>query len=238
MHSKIKTRKASRILIVDDEQDILDLLTYNFERDGFTVDTARDGQEALDHARRSPPDLVMLDVLMPRLNGLDACHHFRRDARLRHIPILILTALSGEEDQIRGLDVGADSYLSKSTPTRVIVSQARALIRGIERHEKPRSILAIHDLEIDRDKYMVYRFQDGHKKEIRFPRMEFELLFFLASHPGRVFGRAELLDHVWGTQAYPSDRTVDVHVRKIREKLAASFIVTVKGVGYKFAEHR
>ena len=225
------------MLIVDDEQDILDLLTYNFERERFSVATASNGQEALDHARQHPPDLIILDVLMPRLNGLDTCHHFRRDTRLRHIPILILTALSGEDDQIRGLDVGADSYLSKSTPTRVIVSQAKALLRGIERYEKPRSNLVIHDLDIDRDKYMVYRYRGKNKEEIRFPRMEFELLHFLASHPGRVFGRHELLDHVWGTQAFPSDRTVDVHVRKIREKLAASYIVTVKGVGYKFAEH-
>ena len=231
-----KARKQSSVLIVDDEEDILDLLKYNFELDGFAVETARDGQEALDRARETPPDLVVLDILMPRLNGIDACRYFRRDSRLRHIPILFLTALSGEEDQIRGLDVGADSYLSKTTPTRVIVSQARALLRGIRRHERPDNSLVIHDLEIDRDKYMVYRFHDENKEEIRFPRKEFELLFFLASHPGRVFRRHELLDHVWGTDAFPSDRTVDVHVRKIREKLSSDHIVTVKGVGYKFAE--
>lgn len=229
-------KKACSVLIVDDEDDILDLLTYNFERAGFGTQTAHDGLEALDVATRNAPDLVVLDIMMPRLDGLQTCRRFRRDPRLRHIPILILTALSGEEDHIRGLDFGADSYLPKTTPTGVIVSQARALLRGIERKERPLSRLVIHDLEIDRDKYLVFRHQNGDRYEIRFPRKEFELLYFLASHPGRVFRRQELLDRLWGPDVYVVDRTIDVHVRKIREKLDNRYITTVKGVGYKFSE--
>ncbi len=229
-------KKATSVLIVDDEDDILDLLTYNFERAGYSTQTARDGLEALESATQDAPDLVILDVMMPRLDGLETCRRFRRDPRLRHIPILILTALSEEDDHIRGLDVGADSYLPKTSSAGVIVSQAKALLRGIERQENAPSRLVIHDLEIDREKYMVFRLRDGHKSELRFPRKEFELVYFLANHPGRVFDRQELLDRVWGPNVCVMDRTVDVHVRKIREKLGNGYITTVKGVGYKFSE--
>ena len=227
---------ASTILIVDDEDDILDLLTYNLQRDGLNTLTAHDGLEALDQAQRHLPDLVILDIMMPRLDGLEPCRRLRQDPRLRHIPILMLTALSGEDDHIRGLDVGADSYLPKTSAIGVIVSQARALLRGVERQEQPPTLLSLHDLEIDRDRYLVFKREQGERVELRFPRKEFELLHFLASYPGKVFSRQELLDRVWGTDVYVVDRTVDVHVRKIREKLGSHYIETVKGVGYKFAE--
>ncbi len=225
------------ILIVDDEDDILDLLAYNLGRDGFNILEARDGLEALDEAQQHVPDLVILDIMMPKLDGIETCRRLRQDARLRHIPILMLTALSGEDDHIRGLDVGADSYLPKTSAIGVIVSQARALLRGIERHEQPPTLLTIHDLEIDRDRYLVFKKDGPERVELRFPRKEFELLHYLARFPGKVFNRQEILDRVWGTDVYVVDRTVDVHVRKIREKLGNHYIETVKGVGYKFAEY-
>ena len=222
------------VLIVDDEDDILDLLQYNLQRDGFLTLTARDGLEALQLAQEHLPDLVVLDIMMPRLDGLETCRRLRQDAHLRHIPILILTALSGEENHIEGLDVGADSYLPKTSAIGVILSQARALVRGVRRNEEPPDLLRIHELEIDRSRYVVFKQEGLERVEIRLPRKEFELLYFLASHPGKVFNRQELLDRVWGMDVYVVDRTVDVHVRKIREKLGSHLIETVKGVGYRF----
>lgn len=227
---------ASKVLIVDDEPDILDLLTYNLERAGLETLTAQDGVEALNQVQRHTPDLVILDIMMPRLDGLQTCRRLRQDPHLRHIPILMLTALSSEDDHIRGLDVGADSYLPKTSAVGVIVSQVKALLRGVKRLDKPPTLLSVHDLEIDRDRYLVFKQQGDERIEMRFPRKEFELLHFLATYPGRVFGRQELLDRVWGANVHVIDRTVDVHVRKIREKLGSSYILTVKGVGYKFTE--
>jgi len=224
------------ILVVDDEDDILDLLQYNLEKEGFRTATARDGLEAIAKAEELQPELIVLDIMMPRMDGIEACRRIRQHARLRTTPILMLTALGGEEDHVRGLDVGADSYLPKSSAVGVIVSQVKALLRGVRRHEEPPDLLRIHDIEIDRDRYLVFQRQDGERVELRFPRKEFELLHFLASHPGKVFTRQELLDQVWGTDVYVVDRTVDVHVRKIREKIGSAYIETVKGVGYKFAE--
>ena len=229
-------KKAPTVLVVDDEDDILDLLQYNLQRDGFLTLVARDGLEALDLALQHLPDLVVLDIMMPRLDGLETCRRLRQDARLRHIPVLMLTALSGEDDHIEGLDVGADSYLPKTSAIGVIMSQARALVRGVRRHEEPPDLLRIHELEIDRDRYLVFKKDGPERVAVRLPRKEFELLYFLASYPGRVFDRQELLDRVWGMDVFVVDRTVDVHVRKIREKLGSHLIETVKGVGYKFKE--
>ena len=228
-------KKAPTVLVVDDEDDILDLLQYNLQRDGFLTLVARDGLEALDLALQHLPDLVVLDIMMPRLDGLETCRRLRQDARLRHIPVLMLTALSGEDDHIEGLDVGADSYLPKTSAIGVIMSQARALVRGVRRHEEPPDLLRIHELEIDRSRYLVFKQEGLERVEVRLPRKEFELLYFLASYPGRVFDRQELLDRVWGMDVFVVDRTVDVHVRKIREKLGSHLIETVKGVGYRFA---
>ncbi len=224
------------ILVVDDESDILDLLQYNLEKEGMTTATARDGVEAIEQAKALQPDLIVLDIMMPRMDGMEACRRIRQHARLRTIPILMLTALSGEEDHVRGLDVGADSYLPKSAAVSIIVSQVKALLRGARRLEEPPDLLHIHDVEIDRDRYQVFKQEAGERVELRFPRKEFELLHFLATCPGKVFTRQELLDQVWGADVYVVDRTVDVHVRKIREKIGSEYIKTVKGVGYKFAE--
>lgn len=227
---------AATILIVDDEDDILDLLEYNLDQEGFATAVARDGIEALDRARTLQPDLIILDVMMPRMDGVEVCKRIRQDAHLRTTPILMLTARTEEEDQVAGLDVGADIYLGKPVSVPVIISQTKALLRTARRTETPPDLLAVHDLKIDRDRYLVYQEDDGEEQEMRFPRKEFELLYFMASHPGKVFSRQELLDEVWGPDVYVVDRTVDVHVRKIREKIGSAYIETVKGVGYKFRE--
>lgn len=224
------------ILIVDDEEDILDLLQYNLEREGYATVLARDGREALQKAEDVQPDLVILDIMMPEMNGIEVCRRIRQHAHLRNTPILMLTALNSDEDHVRGLDVGADIYVAKPVSVPVLLSQTKALLRGVRRYETPPDLLRIHDLEIDRDRYLVFQEDDDEKVEMRLPRKEFELLHFLASHPGKVFSRQELLDHVWGPDVYVVDRTVDVHVRKIREKLGSEYIETVKGVGYSFKE--
>lgn len=230
-------QEAATVLIVDDEDDILDLLEYNLGREGFDTAVARDGVEALEKVRDIDPDLIILDVMMPNMDGMEVCRRLRQDAHYRTVPILMLTARTEEEDQVEGLDVGADIYLGKPVSVPVLISQTKALLRTARRNETPPDLLAVHDLKIDRDRYLVYQeTEEGDEKEMRFPRKEFELLYFLASHPGKVFSRQELLDEVWGPDVYVVDRTVDVHVRKIREKIGSEYIETVKGVGYKFRE--
>ena len=226
------------VLIVDDEDDILDLLAYNLERAELTPLRARNGWQALDLAQAHHVDLIMLDIMMPQMDGLETCRRLRRHPQLRNIPILILTARSTEEDHIAGLDVGADSFLPKSAGVGVILSQVRALLRSAQR-QTPNSNakkLSVLDLEINRERYLVHKIKDGERVEIRFPRKEFELLHFLASAPGVVYRRADILNHIWGDEVHILDRTVDVHVRKIRKKLGKKYIETVKGVGYRFAD--
>ncbi len=225
-----------RILVVDDEDDILDLLDYNLRKEGYHVDLARDGIEALEKAQADSPDVIILDVMMPRMDGIEFCRTIRSHAVLRSVPILMLTAKSEEEDHVAGLDVGADIYLTKPISLPVLLSQTNALLRSRDRSENPPEKLSVHDLEIDRDRFRVLKIQNGESEEYRLPRKEFELLYFLASKPGIVFSRTELLDTVWGTDVYVVDRTVDVHVRKIREKIGSEYIQTVKGVGYRFKE--
>jgi two-component system alkaline phosphatase synthesis response regulator PhoP len=224
------------VLVVDDEEDLLSLLEYNLEKEGFEAVLARDGVEGIDRARECDPDLIILDIMMPNMDGIEACRRLRQDAHLRTIPIMMLTARNEEEDQVQGLDVGADIYLGKPVSVSVILSQAKALLRSARRYEVPPDQLAVHNLRIDRDRYLVYQGSNGEEQEMRLPRKEFELLYFLASHPGKVFSRQEILDEVWGQDVYVVDRTVDVHVRKIREKIGSEYIETVKGVGYRFKE--
>jgi two-component system, OmpR family, alkaline phosphatase synthesis response regulator PhoP len=228
--------RPARLLVVDDEDDLLDLLQYNLEREGYEVDLARDGIEALEMAQERIPDLIVLDIMMPRMDGLTACRKLRQHAVLRTVPILMLTARTEERDQVEGLDVGADIYLAKPLSVPVFLSQVRALLRGSKRGEEQPDMLSIGDLEINRTRYLVYRDSEGERIEMRFPRKEFDLLYFLASHPGKVFSRQDLLDQVWGLDVFVVDRTIDVHVRKIREKLGNEYIETIKGVGYKFSE--
>lgn len=224
----------ARILVVDDEEDILQLLRYNLERAGYEVVEAGDGAAAMAIAQREPPDLFVLDVMMPRMDGIDTCRRIREHATLRKIPVLMLTARSAEEDHVRGLDVGADIYLTKPISIPLLLSQVRAMLRSTQRGDDLPEIVRVLDLEIDRLRYVVRR--AGQDEPIRMPRKEFELLRFLASTPGRVYSRQDLLDEVWGRDVFVVDRTVDVHVRKIREKIGDDYIETVKGVGYRFRD--
>lgn len=217
-----------KVLIVDDEADILELLAYNLEREGFVVLQASDGEEAVSVAKKERPDLVLLDIMMPQMDGIEACRQIRAIPDLQKIYIIFLTARSEEYSELAGFDVGADDYISKPIKPRVLLSRIRAVMRREQTALTP-EILNVHDLEILRDEYVV---KHG-GRVLNLPRKEFELLYFLAARKGKVFSRETLLEHVWG-DVYVVDRTVDVHVRKLREKIGDKYIQTVKGVGYKF----
>lgn len=227
------TNKETTILLVDDEPDLLEMLSYSLEKEGLRVITAQDGVEGLERAKKERPNLIVLDIMMPNMDGIEMCERLREEANLRLTPVVMLTAKAAERDEILGLEAGADDYLPKPISPRLFVSRVKAMLRRTERADATTAaVLRAHDLLIDRERYVV----DREEETFRLPRKEFELLYFLASHPGRVFSREELLDSVWGTDVYVVDRTVDVHVRKIREKIGSEYIETVKGVGYTFAD--
>ena len=223
------------VLVVDDEPDLVELLQYALETAGFRVLTASDGVEGLAVAEAEKPDVLVVDIMMPRMDGIELVERVRERAALRLTPVLMLTARTDERDEIAGLEAGADDYLPKPVSPRRLVSRVKALLRRIEREgEATTTQIRVHDLVVDRERYVVER--PDADESFRLPRKEFELLFFLASHPGRVFERDELLSAVWGPDVVVVDRTVDVHVRKIREKIGSDYIETVKGVGYRLAE--
>ncbi len=216
-----------KILIVDDEADILDLLEYNLEREGFEVVRATDGQLALDLAISERPDLVVMDIMMPVMDGVAACHAMRAMPELEQTAIVFLTARSEEYSEVAGFEAGADDYIHKPIRPKILMSRVKALLR---RHEsKTSNNIKVHDLEIIRDEYVVKR----DDQFISLPRKEFELLYFMASRPGKVFKREDLLSEIW-ENIHVTDRTVDVHIRKLRGKIGPDYIVTIKGVGYKF----
>ncbi len=220
------------ILVVDDEQDLLDLIEYNLKKEGFDVIRAEDGKEGIEMARTHSPNLVLLDIMMPKMDGLEAVEVMRADENLKHIPIIFLTARGDEKTEVEGLNKGGDDYITKPISTTKLISRIKAVLRRFEETEELSNRLEVHDLEIDKDRYIVTRGEE----EFHLPRKEFELLFFLASRKGKVMDRQTLLNQVWGDNIYVIDRTVDVHIRKIREKLGDEYIETVKGVGYKFKE--
>lgn len=222
---------SAKILLVDDEPDILEFLGYNLSKEGYTVLTATTGKEGLEIARKAKPDLVILDVMMPEMDGMETCKEMRSLPELKGVIIAFLTARGEDYSQIAGFDAGADDYISKPIKPRVFVSRVKALLRrsGEERDEQNGN-LEFEGLIIDRVRYVV-TFKG---EEIQMPKKEFELLYLLASKPGKVFNRDEILRIVWGQEVVVGDRTIDVHVRKLREKLDDSFIKTIKGVGYKF----
>jgi len=221
-----------KILIVDDELDILDLLEYNLESEGYQVVRAMDGEEAIEKASKERPDLIILDIMMPKLDGIEACRRIRNLAGMANISVIFLTARSEEYSELAGFEAGADDYISKPIKPRILLSRIKAIMRR-ENADAHSNNLRVHDLEIVRDEYLV---KQG-EKSITLPRKEFELLFFMASRPGKVFSREKLLEKVWG-DVYVVDRTIDVHVRKLREKIGNDYIVTVKGVGYKFVNNK
>lgn len=217
------------ILLVDDEPDILDILSYNLEKEGFIVYAASNGREGVELARKMLPDLILLDVMMPEMDGMDTCVQIREEPRLKDTIIAFLTARGEDYSQIAGFDAGADDYIMKPIKPRVLVSRIKALLRrGENRTEEGDSVES--GIVIDRERYVVMR--EG--VEMSLPKKEFELLSLLSSQPGRVFTREVILSSVWGNDVVVGDRTIDVHIRKLREKLGNQRFKTVKGVGYKF----
>lgn len=220
------------ILVVDDEKDLLDLIEYNLKKEGFNVLKAENGEEGIAVAKEKNPDLVLLDIMMPKMDGLQAVEEMRKDDQLKNIPIIFLTARSDEKTEVEGLNKGGDDYITKPISTTKLISRIKAVLRRFDEKEESVNRLEVHDILVDKDRYIVSR----GKEEFHLPRKEFELLFFLASRKGKVLDRQTLLNRVWGDNIYVVDRTVDVHVRKIREKLGDHYIETVKGVGYRFKE--
>jgi two-component system alkaline phosphatase synthesis response regulator PhoP len=219
-----------KVLIADDEPDILEILKYNLSREGYDVVTAKDGDEALEKARRTQPDLVILDVMMPKKTGVEVCQLLRAQQAFKETLIVFLTAVNDEGTQIKGLETGADDYISKPISPKVFLSRVNALFRRLNKQETKK--LELNGLTIDPERFMVQ--VDGN--DVVLAKKEFELLHLLALKPGRVFLRNEILNQVWGNEVIVGDRTIDVHIRKIRQKLGVDCITTVKGVGYKF-EH-
>ncbi|HZI68776.1 MAG TPA: response regulator transcription factor [Hanamia sp.] len=216
------------ILVADDEMDILEILEFNLRAEGYEVITTTNGNEAIQLARQHKPDMIILDVMMPGKTGLEVCKILRADKDFENTIIIFLTALNDDTTEIKGLETGADDYITKPISPNVLKSRVNALFRRITREAG--SVLQIGDLSIDREKYMVKL----KGEEVVLARKEFELLALLASKPSKVFLRNEIMDKVWGTEVIVGDRTIDVHIRKIRQKLGDDCIVTVKGVGYKF----
>ncbi len=218
-----------KILLVDDETDVLDFMKYNLEKEGFWVYTAQNGAEGIQMAKKVNPHLIILDLMMPKMDGIETCRLLRSLPEFKSTLITFLTARDEDYSQIAGFEVGADDYITKPIKPRVFTSRIRALLRRLET-EAQAEIITAGDLQIDRERYLVIK----DKKEISFPRKEFELLSLLASKPGRVFKREEILSKVWGNDTIVGDRTIDVHIRKLREKLGDDYFKTIKGIGYKF----
>ena len=224
---------TTKILLVDDEPDILEIVSYNLRNEGYQVFTAENGKEGVHKAKKKKPDLIILDVMMPIMDGIEACEQIRKIPELDNSIITFLTARSEDYSMIAGFDAGADDYIAKPIKPRVLVSKVKSLLR---RNSAPKNdesnIVKIGDLVIDKDQYKII----FKKKEIILPRKEFELLSLLTSKPGKVFKREEILDVVWGNEVIVGGRTIDVHIRKLREKLGDDSFKTVKGVGYKYVK--
>ena len=219
-----------KVLVVDDEEPILELLKYNLEKSGYDVKTAENGMKAVEIARKFTPDLVLLDIMMPKMDGVETCRLIREIPEMQKAFVVFLTARSEEYSEVAAFDVGADDYITKPIKPRALMSRISALFRRESKKEAPQSLIGIGDLVIDRTSYTIKL----KNREINLPKKEFELLFFLAQNPNKVFSREDLLHNIWGTDVYVLARTVDVHIRKVREKIGDDYIATVKGVGYKF----
>lgn len=221
-----------KILLVDDEKDIVEMVRYNLEKENYFVITAYDGEEALTKVQDNP-DLVILDVMMPKLNGFEVCRRLRDDKKTEKLPVIFLTAKASEADEINGLNLGANDYIVKPISPKKLIARVQTIFRNLEPQGQDETVLEITNgpITINREKYLVYIAGE----ESVFPKKEFELLFFLMSFPGKVLNREMLLREVWGSDVYVGDRTIDVHVRKIREKLGqySDAIETIKGVGYR-----
>lgn len=224
-------KQTHKVLVVDDEEPILELLKYNLEKGGYEVKTASDGSKAVEIAKKFTPDLVLLDIMMPKMDGVETCRLIREIPEMQKTFVVFLTARSEEYSEVAAFDVGADDYITKPIKPRALMSRISALFRRDTKKTSPNSLISIGELTIDRTSYTI----KVNEREISLPKKEFELLYFLAQNPNKVFSREDLLQNIWGSDVYVLARTVDVHIRKVREKIGEEFITTVKGVGYKFS---
>ncbi|MCB0650320.1 MAG: response regulator transcription factor [Saprospiraceae bacterium] len=225
--------RETKILIVDDEPDILEFLTYNLEKEGYEVVSASDGKEGLEKAIKTKPDLIILDIMMPGMDGVELCRQLRENREFDETLIAFLTAREEDYSQIAALEVGGDDYITKPLKPRVFISRIKALLRRSgknESEEQERNIIEVGNLIVDKDKICVYKGD----KIIELAKKEFDLLSLLMSKPGKVFTRDEIFNKVWGSDVIVGNRTIDVHIRKLREKIGSKYIKTLKGIGYKF----
>ncbi|MCE1167836.1 MAG: response regulator transcription factor [Sphingobacteriia bacterium] len=223
--------KAYKIVLVDDEEDILEFLSYNLRRSGFEVLVARNGVEGLEIIKEEKPQLVILDIMMPEMDGIETCSIIRQTPGIEHTLIVFLTARGEDYSQIAGFDAGADDYIRKPVKPQVLVSRVRALLRRLNPTEQPQDIIKTKDFIIDKERYIVIK----DDQNIALSKKEFELLVFLTSRPGKVFTRDEIFSNVWGNDVVVGDRTIDVHIRKLREKVGTDSIRTYKGIGYSYS---
>jgi len=225
-------KKDIRILLVDDEPDVIEIIKYNLEQEGYKVKTASNGKEALKKARKNTPHLIIMDVMMPETDGIEACEQLRKDPIFNDTIIMFLTARGEDYSYVAAFDAGADDYVTKPIKPKIIVSKVKALLRRLKKAEENQEKLQFGKLIIDREQYEI-----THKgKTLSLPRKEFELLYFLASMPEKVVKREKIMEIVWGSEVVVGDRTIDVHIRKLREKVGDKYFKTVKGVGYKFVK--
>jgi two-component system alkaline phosphatase synthesis response regulator PhoP len=220
----------NKILVVDDDPDILEFLTYNLKKDGYVVEEALNGKIALQVAEKFRPDLILLDVMMPEKDGIQTCQELRKNQNMRDVFIVFLTARIEEYSEIAGFSAGADDYITKPIKPGALTSRIKAILKRKAQAADQQAVLKIGDLVIDKNAYEV-SYKD---EKLHFARKEFELLYMLANQPGKVFSREKILEQIWGNDVYVGDRTVDVHIRKIREKIDPDSIKTIKGIGYKF----
>lgn len=223
------TKSKAKILLVDDEPDILEIVGFNLSQEGYRIVTAANGKEALTKAKAELPNLIIMDVMMPEMDGIEACEAIRKIPELENVIITFLTARNEDYTQVAGFDAGADDYISKPIKPKLLVSKVNALLRRFNDQQKSTGTLSVGGIEINREEYVIIK----DNIEISLPRKEFELFYLLASKPGKVFKREEILDKIWGNDVIVGGRTIDVHIRKLREKIGDDYFKTIKGVGYK-----
>jgi len=223
-------KTSTKILVVDDDPDIIEILTYNLSNEGYNVKSAVNGIEALKKAKKFIPDIILLDVMMPEMDGIEACSNLREIESLSKSMIIFLSARGEDFTQIAAFDAGADDYINKPVKPKILLKKISSIAKRIFSENNKTNNIIVGSLLIDRDSYTITK----NKDEITLPRKEFELIYLLASNPGKVLTRDEIMLKVWGTQVVVGDRTIDVHIRKLREKIGEKYIKTIKGVGYKF----
>ena len=225
--------KIPKILIVDDDPDIIEILRYNLSLAGYEVKAASNGKEAIKKAKIFIPEIILLDVMMPEMDGIEACRLIREMPSLKNSRIIFLSARNEDYTQLSAFDAGADDYISKPVKPKILLKKISSIFKRIHKKENKIQLIDLGEIKIDRNKYLVFI----NKNEIHLPKKEFELFFLLASKPGNVFSRDEIMNKVWGSDVIVGDRTIDVHIRKLREKIGDLYFKTVKGIGYKFNQY-